>query len=391
MRVVALTALLAGLVTGVLAAPAAAASDPVLAALQRAEAAGALPPPQGAQYRQVLARARSVRDGLGGVRRREMASVVTIAAQIAKRGDLTVGRMPAVFLTLERNAEWWAVKGPPAAGSPGENGARGRRCKPLPARGRAARVAFPGSELVFQYYPGLGLQLQMNGTWGKANALFGSSNPVFFARGAALLAELLPLGVLRSGVLAWEYMFPIFGGRPPWISALSQATAVQALTRAAAKLGRPDLLTVAGATAGAFAFPPPAGVRVLLGHGMAWFPLYSFAPRQRVLNAHLDAVAALFDLAQASGDPHTKAAYDAGLLAAHRRIRAFDTGVWSKYSNPGALADLNYHVLNTTLAGEVCKRSGDGPVCRAAGSFARELERRCPRVDAVEEVPGDVL
>jgi hypothetical protein len=282
------------------------------------------------------------------------------------------------------------VNGPPAPGSPGENGARGRRCKPLPARARAARVTFPGSELVFQYYRGLGLQLQVNGTWGKANALLGSSNPLFVARGAALLNELLPLGVVRSGVLAWEYLFPIFGGRPPWISALSQATAVQALTRAAAKLGRPDLLPVAGAAAGAFAFPPPAGVRIALGHGMAWFVLYSFAPRQRVLNAHLDAVAALFDFAKASGDPHTVAAYDAGLLAARRRIRSFDTGVWSKYANPGTLADLNYHVLNTTLAGEVCKRSGDRAVCRAAGSFARELERRCPRVDAIEEA-RDVL
>ena len=80
-----------------------------------------------------------------------------------------------------------------------------------------------------------------------------------------------------------------------------------------------------------------------------------------------------------------------GLLAARRRIRSFDTGVWSKYSNPGALADLNYHVLNTTLAGAVCKRSGDGAVCRAASSFARELERRCPRVGVaareIEAVP----
>jgi hypothetical protein len=385
MRAVALIALLAALLTGVLAAPAAAAPDPVLGALQRAEVAGALPPAQGLLYRQVLTKARSVRDGLHGVRRREMAAALTIAGQIAKRGDLTAPRMPAVFLTLERNAEWWAVNGPPVAGSPGENGARGRRCKPLPARARAARVSFPGSELVFQYYRGLGLQLQVNGTWGKANALFGSSNPLFVARGAALLNELLPLGVLRSGVLAWEYEFPIFGGRPPWISALSQATAVRALTRAAAKLGRPDLLPIAGEAAGAFAFPPPAGVRVALGGGMAWYALYSFAPRLRVLNAHLNAVAALFDFAQASGDPHTKAAYDAGLLAAHRRIRSFDTGVWSKYANPGALADLNYHVLNTSLAGEVCKRSGDKNVCRAAGSFSRELERRCPRADAVEE------
>jgi D-glucuronyl C5-epimerase C-terminus len=316
--------------------------------------------------------------------------VIAIAGTIAKRGDLTAARMPAVFLTLERNAEWWAANGPPAPGSPGENGARGRRCKPLPARARAARVAFPGSELVFQYYRGMGLQLQMNGTWARANALLASANPVFVARGAALLQELVPLGVVRSGMLAWEYLFPIFGGRPPWISALSQATAVQTLTRAAAKLVRPDLLPFAGAAAGAFAFAPPAGVRVALGHGMAWFALYSFAPRLRVLNAHLDAVAALFDFAQASGDPRTKAAYAAGLLAAHRRIRAFDTGVWSKYANPGALADLNYHVLNTTLAGEVCKRSGDRPVCRAASSFARELERRCPRAHAIEEA-GDEL
>jgi hypothetical protein len=390
MRVVPLIALLAALLSAAFAAPAAAAPDPLLAAIQNAEAAGALPPPQAALYRQVLTNARTVRDGLHGVRRREMASVVTIAGTLAKRGDLTTARMPAVFLTLERNAEWWAVNGPPAPGSPGENGARGRRCKPLPARARAARVAFPGTELVFQYYRGMGLQLQMNGTWGKANALLGSANPAFVARGAALLQELLPLGVVRSGVLAWEYLFPIFGGRPPWISALSQATAVQALTRAAAKLGRPDLLPIAGAAAGAFAFAPPAGVRVALGHGMAWFALYSFAPRLRVLNAHLDAVAALFDFAQASGDPHTKAAYDAGLLAARHRIRAFDTGVWSKYANPGAPANLNYHVLNTTLAGEVCKRSGDRRVCRAASSFARELERRCPRVIAIEEVADEL-
>src|ERR1700750_1240525 len=207
------------------AAPAAAAPDPVLASLQRAEAAGALPPAQGTLYRSVMAKARTVRDGLHGVRRREMASVLRIAGQIAKRGDLTTGRMPAVFLTLERNAEWWAVNGPPAAGSPGENGARGRRCKPLPVRARAARVSFPGSELVFQYYPGLGLQLQINGTRGKANALLGSTTPVFVARGVALLNELVPLGVARSGVLAWEYLFPIFGGRPPWIRALSQADA----------------------------------------------------------------------------------------------------------------------------------------------------------------------
>src|SRR3954451_23034653 len=197
----ALSIILAAVLWAVLATPASAAPDPLLAALQRAEAAGAPAPPPGGGYRPALANARAGRAGLGGVRRREMASAIAIAGALAKRGQLTIGRMPAVFLTLARNAQWWAANGPPAPGSPGENGARGRRCKPLPARARAARIAFPGSELVFQYYPGLGLQLQVNGTWGRANALFGSSNPAFWARGAALLGELLPLGNTRAGVL----------------------------------------------------------------------------------------------------------------------------------------------------------------------------------------------
>jgi hypothetical protein len=369
-------------------APAAAAGDPLLRAIQRAETAGALAPPQGVAYRDVLAQARATRDTARGVRRREMAAALRVAASIASRGQLTPARMPALFLTLQRNAQWWAAHGPPVAGSPGENGARGRRCRPLPARARAARAEFEGSELVFQYYRGLGLQLQVNGSWARANALLGSANPAFVARGAALLNELLPLAVFRDGVLAWEYMFPIFGGRPPWISALSQATVVQAMTRAAAKLSRPDLLAVAGQAAGAFAFGPPAGVQVRLRQGEAWYVLYSFAPRQRVLNAHLQALSALFDYAQASADPHTKAAFDAGLLAARRRIRGFDTGVWSKYANPGALADLNYHVLNRDLARGVCLRSGDRAICRAAGSFASELERRCPRPAATAARAG---
>ena len=76
------------LATAVLVAPAWAAPDPLLAALQRAEAAGALAPAQGVAYRQVLANARAVRARLHGVLRREMASALTIARSIAKGGRL---------------------------------------------------------------------------------------------------------------------------------------------------------------------------------------------------------------------------------------------------------------------------------------------------------------
>jgi hypothetical protein len=376
MRAVALLALLA---LAAAPAPAAAVSDPLAAAIASAETAGALPAPQALAYRNVLARARAVRDGLAGRRRREMAGAVRIAAGIAARGDLSAARMPAVFLTLQRNAEWWASHGPPTAGSPGESGARGRRCAPLDPRARAARVAFPGSQLVFQHYPGMGLQLQVNGSWARANALLAGEDRAQIGRGAGLVGELVGLGVVRSGVWAAEYLFPAYGGRPPWISALSQGTVVQALTRAARKLGRPDLLAIAAGAAAAFALPPPAGVRAALGRDGAWFVLYPFARRQRVLNAHLHALSALYDLVQETGDGGARAAYDAGLRAARRRIRAFDIGTWSKYAHPGRPADLNYHVLNRDVARSLCLRSTDRAICRAAGRFAAQLERRCPR------------
>src|SRR3954454_12384987 len=136
----ALPIILSAVLWAALAAPAWAAPDALLGALQRAEAGGALAPAQGVAYRDVLANARTVRDSLQGVRRREMAAAIAVAGSIAKRGQLTVGRMPVVFLTLSRNAQWWAANGPPAAGAPG-GGFAGRDRRPrapvqAPARSR---------------------------------------------------------------------------------------------------------------------------------------------------------------------------------------------------------------------------------------------------------------
>ncbi len=39
--------------------------------------------------------------------------------------------------------------------------------------------------------------------------------------------------------IAWEYMFHFGGGAPPWISGMAEATAIQALARAAVLLEEP--------------------------------------------------------------------------------------------------------------------------------------------------------
>ena len=93
------------------------------------------------------------------------------------------------------------------------------------------RVEFAGSQLVWEYYPGEGIQLQVLGSFGKADGLY-TARPRRYPAMEQLLAEIIPLASQRGGGLAWEYYFPFDGGAPPWTSAMSQATGLEALTRA---------------------------------------------------------------------------------------------------------------------------------------------------------------
>ncbi len=70
---------------------------------------------------------------------------------IAAAGGLSASRLPALFLTLERNRQWWTTE-------------------PLLSSG--VRVSFPGSMLVWEYYPGQGIEIQWLGTFGRANGYY---------------------------------------------------------------------------------------------------------------------------------------------------------------------------------------------------------------------------
>src|SRR5690242_1021147 len=152
---------------------------------------------------------------LGGARRLELSGVLRDLDDMAARGRLTASRAPALFLTLQRNVEYWTTR-------------------PLLANG--ARVTFPPSQLVWQHYAGHGLQIQWLGTFGALNAFAKTKRKN--AQSDALLTEALGLASERAGGLAWEYLFPFDGQRPPWTSSLSQGTGLQAMARAAVRLGR---------------------------------------------------------------------------------------------------------------------------------------------------------
>ena len=355
------------------------ASDPVLRAIARAASSRAVSQAQAAAYRDTYTAAVAEVARLRGQRAGELRSAIAIVRGIAARGSLSASRMALVFLTLQRNVQWWSSHGPPSPGSGLEPAAQGRRCKPLASpRAHTANLTFPGSGIVYQYYPGMGLQLQVNATFGSVNALLTEGSPRSLSQAGATLDEMLTLASNRHGRLAWEYEFPFEGALPPWTSGLSQATAIEALTRAAVKLGQPDYLTVALRLARLFATPPPTGVQLRLRGAGDWFLLYSFAPGELVLNADLDALIALHDLGVATHAPLVTTLESSGLRALERNIARFNTGSWSLYAEGGPLADLNYQALNFELAQKLCLRTGIATVCSAAGSFEHELNARCP-------------
>jgi hypothetical protein len=333
------------------AAPAAAASPTVSGTVDAAVAAGAVPPEQAAAYKATYSRARAVVGDLPGERRRELRGAMSVLEGLVKRRALPPARMPAAFLQLGRNVEWWTANGPP---------------RPTAATGGLPRVTFPGDPIVLQWYRGQGLAIQWLGTFGKANALAAAGRAdelrLLLDRATALA------GRRGDGFLAWEYLFAFGSGRAPWISGMAQGTGIQAFTRGAAVLGDPGRLEVARQALGAFEAAPPEGVRVRAAGGSHYL-LYSYAPRMRVLNGFLQALVGILDFAQATGDPRALALFNAGDAAARRSLSSYDTGAWSLYAQRGAESDLGYHQLVTGFLGSLCTRTATPAYCEGRARF----------------------
>jgi hypothetical protein len=245
----------------------------------------------------------------------------------------------------------------------------------LPAAGR--RVTFAGSELLWQYLPGQGLHMHPLANFGRLNGLW-QGGKRYDARLAQLLDELLPLASERAGGLAWEYTFAWANGLPPWASGMAQATAVQALGRAAIRLGRGEpVLAVARRALPLFGTPAPEGVLVPGQAGGSHYLLYSFDPDLRVLNGFLQALIGLHDFATTTGDATALALFAAGDQAAQLETPTYDTGAWSLYSR-GRLAeesDLGHHKLLRDFLVNLCRRTAAPAYCSAGAHFTAYLKQ----------------
>ena len=305
------------------------------AALLRLRARGAITE---AVYRKdygALVAAKRSLGRLSGTRRAELGAVLSNIQAIAAAGGLSPSRLAPLFLTLERNRDWWTTQ-------------------PLLSSGD--RLSFPSSKLVWEYYAGRGLQIQWLGTFGKANGYYLSGHENGNLR--QLLAEAIPLASSRAGGIAWEYMFQFDGGLPPWTSGLSQGTALQVLARAWSRFKDPAYLAAAQQALSIFQTRPPAGVRVTTGAG-AHYAEYTFASSDRILNGFIQALVGLYDYTSLTGDPLGLRLFEAGDAEARVEVPHYDTGAWSLYDQFGE-SSLNYHELLSEFLQHLCQRTRKG-------------------------------
>src|SRR4051794_13649656 len=286
--------------------------------------------------------------GLTGARKAELGAVIDNADVIATAGNLTPVRLTPVFATLQANSDWW------------QDGS-------LLANG--ARVSVGDSPVIWQYYRGQGIELQMLANFGKANALWAGKKKTALR---ALLDQLIPLAVDRGGFPAWEYYFQFGGGKPPWTSSISQGTAVQVFARSGALLADPNLTAIGESALGAFEQPAPNGVRVDTPSG-PFYVIYSFNPGELVINAHLQALVGLFDFAQVTGDPRALGLFQQGDATAQAVLPSYDTGKWSMYDQNHE-SDLSYHSLVTGFLKNLCTRTATPIYCDTAANFKNDLK-----------------
>ncbi len=308
------------------------------------------------RYRGILARARRIARVLPGARGREQRDAVAAADRLAARHVLTADRLAPVLLTLSRNTDWWIRRGAPAVGR---------------------SIVRGDGPVTLRYVPGQGLVLHQLASWSLVGSLAGSClrdrQHCPRRRLAAAVDTMMALAVRRDGVVRAESYFAFGAARPPWISAMTQGGAIQALIRSSVVLHRAADRRRALAALGAFARRAPEGVAVP-AEGGRHFLMYSTAPSLRILNGDLRALSGLRDLATLGGSRRAAKLFRSGERAARVQLRQADTGAWSRYADGGPEASLGYHRLVTTFLRDLCDRRAGRRYCGAARRFSRYVK-----------------
>ncbi len=296
----------------------------------------------------LLRRARSLSRRLRGSAGKELAAVAASAVRIARTSGYTPERAREVFLEVAVN-----VKELP---------------KGLPAVHARKRI----DSLTFERYPGQGLRIQPLASWWFARDTARHGDVKVTRR---LIDKALSLSVGRSGALTTEYLFPFGSGAPPWSSPMAHSLAMDALTRGFALTGDERY------RAAALQFAKGVAASDVAPGAPVWFPIYPFSPGLRVLNADLQVIIGLQQVAKLEGAEQYADLAKRAAATAETRLPRFDTGAWSRYSEQRE-APLEYHDLQTQQLADLGKALAE-PVLGDYGQAFADYRTEAPAFDVV--------
>lgn len=345
-----------------LASPVAAASGATVGTtISRLQNDGAITAEQASAAREAYADARSVRRKAKGASRTAIRYQIGIAEKLARANRLTADRVRPVFETLGNNAAWFKDNGPRPAGTD-------RR--------------FGKSRIIFQYFAGQGWQFHPLSNFAKLNAVWTVKSAPARRSLGKYAAELIEWGVNRGGALTWEYYFPFSGSSAPFISSISQGTAIQALARSGNALNDATITDAAKRAMLAFDTPVPTGLKLQRDVGNHYIG-YSGNRRLQILNMFLQSLDGLHDFAIITEDAKGWDLYREGLKAARRDTTDSDTGAWSLYSLRGAESSLHYHQLVTGFLAKLCDETKEDVFCGTRQNFA-DYTKQAPKLTAIK-------
>ncbi|MFT4048755.1 MAG: D-glucuronyl C5-epimerase family protein [Solirubrobacterales bacterium] len=312
----------------------------VTTALTDLQTSGKIDADKAKAARKTYLAARSLRKKLKGARQLPLTNQLRTLESLARKNRITGDRVTPLFSQLQVNVDWFRTKNPAAVGT---------------------RSRFGDSRIYYQYFAGWGWQFHPLANFSQLNAIWTDKSAAARRALSAYAKELISFGVLRGGALTWEYYFPFSGSPAPFISSISQGTAVQSLARSGNALADPEITAAATRAARAFTVSAPTGLKVSRDGGY-YFAGYSGNRSEFIFNMFAQALDGLHDYAKITGDTASMAVFEKGLITARRQMPKTDTGAWSYYELGGAESNLNYHQVLVEFLARLCEDTSDEAV-----------------------------
>jgi len=161
---------------------------------------------------------------------------------------------------------------------------------------------------------------------------------------------LLENGVENEDRLVWQYDFPFYICRPPWISGMAQGHALQVLIRAYTLTREAQYQKAAAKALQAFLVDiAQGGVRIVEAEdeNAWWYAEYASPERQpKVLNGMLYALLGVQEYYGVTGDEQAKTIFNNGIRAVLLHLEDYDAGDWTWYDRDHELPARHYHKIH---------------------------------------------